>query len=148
MFWEWGERRTLWVEKRLGCICLFFVWSPSKQNQFLSYFGLWESMLFSCGDADWVLTYSADILTKTKSLGKKTNQLNVGMENPWRRTFACVWCETAIKYIEVYWQRGENASWGLKSGSMPFCTLRISSHMHKSAHVINWPVWSFFFPEN
>lgn len=33
----------------------------------------------------------------------------------------------------------------LKSGSMPFCTVRMSSHMHKSAHVINWPVWSFSF---
>lgn len=148
MLWEWGKERRFGLKKGLVAYKYFFVWSPSKQNQILSYFGLWESMLFSCRDVDWVLKYSADVLTRTKSLEKKTNQLNAGMENPWQRTFACVWCETAIKYIEVYWQRGKHASWGLKSGSMPFCTVRMSSHMHKSAHVINWPVWSFFFPEN
>lgn len=27
------------------------------------------------------------------------------------RTFGCVWCETAIKYVEVYGQRGRNSSW-------------------------------------
>lgn len=100
-------------------------------------------MLFSCRDVDWVLKYSADVLTRTKSLGKKTNQLNAGMENPWVENLC----------LRVMWNcykihRGilaKREEFQLKSGSMPFCTVRMSSHMHKSAHVINWPVWSFSF---
>lgn len=147
MFWEWGKERHFGLRKGLVAYKYFFCLKPIQTKPIFKLFWAvrkYALFLQRCRLSVKILSWCPH---KDQITGKEDKPIKCWNGKPLAENL-CVWCETAIKYIEVYWQKGKNTSWGLKSGSMPFCTVRMSSHMHKSAHVINWPVWSFFFPEN